>query len=268
MRIPVRIADIQEISPTVKSFTLALDGQPFTFLPGQWIDCFIDIDGRTEVAGYSMTSAPNEESWFSIAVKLVGDNPVTDYLHHCAKVGDVLIVEGGSGDFHYTGDESHPARSNRGRHRHHPHRQHHPLHRQVRSASPHNPHVQRQRPLRTAIPPRIRGNRGTQLQLPHPIHSNPPAHRTLGRIHWEDRHLNPARRRSERQHTLLHLRPARNDSDNTGRTQRNRRPGRTPTIRAVVVIVGLNPIYPVRLVRPSSRPPTRSDSPAYRPPCR
>ena len=108
MRIPVRIADIQEISPTVKSFTLALDGQPFTFLPGQWIDCFIDIDGRTEVAGYSMTSAPNEESWFSIAVKLVGDNPVTDYLHHCAKVGDVLIVEGGSGDFHYTGDESHP----------------------------------------------------------------------------------------------------------------------------------------------------------------
>ena len=108
MKIPVRIADIQEISPTVKSFTLALNGKPFTFLPGQWIDCFIDIDGRTEVAGYSMTSAPNEEGWFSIAVKLVGDNPVTDYLHDCAKVRDTLIVEGGSGEFHYTGDESHP----------------------------------------------------------------------------------------------------------------------------------------------------------------
>ena len=108
MKIPVRIADIQEISPTVKSFTLALDGKPFTYLPGQWIDCFIEIDGRTEVAGYSMTSAPNKEGWFSIAVKLVGDNPVTDYLHDCAEVGDALIVEGGSGDFHYTGDESHP----------------------------------------------------------------------------------------------------------------------------------------------------------------
>lgn len=108
MKIPVRIADIREISPTVKSFTIALDGQPFTFLPGQWIDCFIDIDGKTEVAGYSMTSAPNEEGWFSIAVKLVGDNPVTDYLHDCAKVGDTLTVKGGSGDFHYTSDDSHP----------------------------------------------------------------------------------------------------------------------------------------------------------------
>ena len=108
MKIPVRIADIQEISPTVKSFTLALDGKSFTFLPGQWIDCFADIDGRTEVAGYSMTSSPTEDGWFSIAVKLVGDNPVTDYLHDCAKVGDTLTVEGGSGDFHYTGDSTHP----------------------------------------------------------------------------------------------------------------------------------------------------------------
>ena len=108
MKIPVRIADIQRMSPTVKSFTLALDGQPFTYLPGQWIDCFADIDGRTEVAGYSMTSSPTGDGWFSIAVKLVGDNPVTDYLHDCAKIGDTLIVEGGSGDFHYTGDEPHP----------------------------------------------------------------------------------------------------------------------------------------------------------------
>ena len=108
MRISVRIADIQKISPTVKSFTLALDGKPFTFLPGQWIDCFIDIDGRTEVAGYSMTSSPTEPGWFSIAVKRVGDNPVTDYLHDHAKDGDTLTVEGGSGDFHYTGNNSHP----------------------------------------------------------------------------------------------------------------------------------------------------------------
>ena len=108
MRIPVRIANIRQISPTVKSFTLALDGKPFTFLPGQWIDCFVEINGKTEVAGYSMTSSPTEDGWFSIAVKLVGDNAVTDYLHDCAKVGDTLIVEGGSGDFHYTGDKSHP----------------------------------------------------------------------------------------------------------------------------------------------------------------
>lgn len=108
MKIPVKIADIQKISPTVKSFTLALEGQHFTFLPGQWIDCFIDIDGRAEVAGYSMTSSPTEDGWFSIAVKLVGDNPVTDHLHEQATIGDAIIVEGGSGDFNYTGDDTHP----------------------------------------------------------------------------------------------------------------------------------------------------------------
>ena len=108
MRIPVRIAESIEISPTVKSFMLALDGQPFTFLPGQWIDCFVDIDGSAEVAGYSMTSAPNEEGWFSIAVKLVGDNPVTAHMHESASAGDALMVEGGSGDFHYTGETAYP----------------------------------------------------------------------------------------------------------------------------------------------------------------
>ena len=108
MKITVAIADIQKISPTVKSFTLALDGQPFTFLPGQWIDCFTDIDGGAEVAGYSITSSPTEDGWFSIAVKLVGDSAVTDYLHDSAAVGDTLIVEGRQGDFHYTDDDSQP----------------------------------------------------------------------------------------------------------------------------------------------------------------
>ena len=68
----------------------------------------MDINGRTEVAGYSMTSSPTEPDWFSIAVKLVGDNSVTDHLHDSARVGDTLIVEGGSGDFHYTGSDAHP----------------------------------------------------------------------------------------------------------------------------------------------------------------
>ena len=108
MKIAVKIARIERISPTVKTFTLDLQGQAFTHLPGQWIDCFVDIDGRTEVAGYSITSPPatsspvsphTERGWFSIAVKLVGDNAVTDYMHEHAGVGDTLIVEGGQGDF-------------------------------------------------------------------------------------------------------------------------------------------------------------------------
>ena len=101
MKIPVKIAEIQDISPTVKSFVLDLQGQAFSFLAGQWIDCFVEIDGRTEVAGYSITSSPSEVGWFSIAVKLVGDNAVTDYMHEQATVGETLVVDGGQGEFYF-----------------------------------------------------------------------------------------------------------------------------------------------------------------------
>ena len=101
MKIPVRIAEIQSISPTVKAFVLDLQGQAFSFLAGQWIDCFVDIDGRLEVAGYSITSSPTEVGWFSIAVKLVGDNAVTDYMHEQAAVGETLVVDGGQGEFYF-----------------------------------------------------------------------------------------------------------------------------------------------------------------------
>ena len=113
MKIQVRIAEIQDISPTVKAFVLDLQGQAFSFLPGQWIDCFVEIDGRTEVAGYSITSSPSEVGWFSIAVKLVGDSAVTDYMHEQAAVGETLVVDGGQGDFYFdpappSGDDDSP----------------------------------------------------------------------------------------------------------------------------------------------------------------
>ena len=101
MKIPVRIAAIEQISPTTKSFVLDLQGQPFEFQTGQWVDCYAELDGSQEVAGYSMTSTPLTTASISLAVKLVGDNPVTDYLHERAKVGDMLYIEGGQGDVYY-----------------------------------------------------------------------------------------------------------------------------------------------------------------------
>lgn len=107
-RIPVTIAEIRQLSPTVKAFTVDLKGQEFTFLPGQWVDCYAEIDGRMEVGGYSMTSSPLVKDCFELAVKLVGSNAVTSYLHQQAKVGDTLYVEGGQGDFYYTRDMGGP----------------------------------------------------------------------------------------------------------------------------------------------------------------
>lgn len=100
--IPARIVDICQSTPTVKSFVLDLGRHAFHFLPGQWIDCYANLDGEEAVAGYSLTSMPLDTRTIQISVKLVGENPVTHHLHHDAKVGDLLQVDGGHGDFQFT----------------------------------------------------------------------------------------------------------------------------------------------------------------------
>ena len=101
MRIPATVASIERVTPTVKALRLDLGHRPFSFLPGQWVDCYLTPDGRGDVAGFSMTSSPLTEGTIDLAVKLVGDNAVTHQLHHRARVGEVIYVEGGSGDFFY-----------------------------------------------------------------------------------------------------------------------------------------------------------------------
>ena len=103
MQIPARIAAIRQETPTVKSLRLDLGGQEFRFLPGQWIDCYAEIDGAVGIAGYSMTSSPTTTDTIDLAVKLVGDNPVTHFIHDRARVGDMLNIEVG-GDFYYERD--------------------------------------------------------------------------------------------------------------------------------------------------------------------
>ena len=101
MTIPVRIASIEQGTPTIKLFTLDLGGQEFDFLPGQWVDCYAEIGGRLEVAGYSMTSSPLTRGTIDLAVKIEGENPVTHFLHRRAEVGTLLHIDGGQGDFYY-----------------------------------------------------------------------------------------------------------------------------------------------------------------------
>ena len=101
MSVPARIVDIRQGTPSIKLFRLDLGGGDFTFLPGQWVDCYANVDGELRVAGYSMTSSPLTTGTIDLAVKLEGDNPVTHFLHERAMVGDMLEVDGGHGNFSY-----------------------------------------------------------------------------------------------------------------------------------------------------------------------
>ncbi len=107
MPIPATIAEISQASPTTKALRLDTGGSRLPFSPGQWVDFYADVGGEIGCAGYSITSSPSRSDGLELAVKLVGENPVTHYVHERARVGDVVEVAVG-GDFLYTADMGGP----------------------------------------------------------------------------------------------------------------------------------------------------------------
>jgi len=101
MKTPVRILSIRQETPTVKSYTLDLEGQEFSFHPGQWVDCYVDAEGERGVAGYTLTSSPTTVGTIDLTVKMSEEREVTRFMHEEAETGDVIYVDGGQGEFYY-----------------------------------------------------------------------------------------------------------------------------------------------------------------------
>ncbi len=97
----VRISAIEQATPSVKIFRLDYDGLAFSFLAGQWIDLYVDIDGARKVGGYSITSSPARSGSIELAVKSSQRHPVTRWLHESARVGDTVEISTGQGVFVY-----------------------------------------------------------------------------------------------------------------------------------------------------------------------
>lgn len=95
------ITSIHQETPSIKSFWLDYGDQPFEFLPGQWIDLFVDAGGEIMVGGYSMTSTPLERGQIQLAVKAAPHHPVTRYLHERASLGDGVRISTGQGSFYF-----------------------------------------------------------------------------------------------------------------------------------------------------------------------
>lgn len=95
------IVEIRNESPTIKSFWLDYGDQPFTFIPGQWIDLYARIDGHDAVGGYSIVSEPSVQGRLQLAVKFSNSHVVTNYLHQRADIGDQVRISKGQGAFRY-----------------------------------------------------------------------------------------------------------------------------------------------------------------------
>ena len=97
------ISCIQQLSPTIKGFTLQLTsktGLTPSFKAGQWVDFF--IPGLEKVGGYSMCSEPKSletEGKLELAVKYSTWAPAK-WLHAQAQIGSKVAFKVG-GELHY-----------------------------------------------------------------------------------------------------------------------------------------------------------------------
>ena len=94
------IVEIIPETPTVARVVLELEGA-FAFLPGQWVDFGVPRGDSVAVGGYSLASEPSTLPRIELGIRLNEAHTVSRWIHHEAKPGDRVIVQGGSGECVY-----------------------------------------------------------------------------------------------------------------------------------------------------------------------
>ena len=94
-----QITAIIPATPNIRVVRLAIPDAGFRFLPGQWVDLGIEIDGATHTAGYSIITSPIHQGVIELAIKASARHPVARWVHERAAVGDRVRVSQGQGPF-------------------------------------------------------------------------------------------------------------------------------------------------------------------------
>lgn len=90
----VRIVDL---TPTIKAFHIALEGEPLEFQAGQYVN--VRIPGEDRPRAFSLAQQPSRGNEIELNVRIVPGGKGTTYLHQQLKVGDRLEVIGPFGGF-------------------------------------------------------------------------------------------------------------------------------------------------------------------------
>ena len=91
---PATVEKIVQETPTVKSFTMALDDwRPFR--AGQHFDVRLTApDGYQAQRSYSIASAPEQRGSIELTVEMLDDGEVSPYFHQVVQEGDQIEVRG------------------------------------------------------------------------------------------------------------------------------------------------------------------------------
>lgn len=96
-----KILEVSPATPSIHALRLRIDDRGFRFLPGQWVDLSVEIDGTTQTAGYSITTSPLRAGEVELAIKASSRHPVARWIHERARAGDRVRVSQGQGPFVY-----------------------------------------------------------------------------------------------------------------------------------------------------------------------
>ena len=93
------VSAVRDETPTVRSFTLRLDGWA-GHRPGQHVDLRLTAeDGYSVERSYSIASEPERDGEIDITVERIPDGEVSPFLHDVVVVGDRLEVRGPIGGY-------------------------------------------------------------------------------------------------------------------------------------------------------------------------
>ena len=95
------ITAITTATPSIHALRLRITDPAFRFLPGQWVELSIEVDGESHTAGYSITTSPMHAGEIELAIKASTRHPVARWVHTQARVGDRVRLSQGQGPFVY-----------------------------------------------------------------------------------------------------------------------------------------------------------------------
>ena len=105
----MKVAAIFQETPEVKTYRLtAADGGPFPFayLPGQFLNVQLMIDGKRVNRSYTISSSPTRGEACELSIKREPFGLASRFIHDHLNVGDILKVSGPAGKFIFTGQEA------------------------------------------------------------------------------------------------------------------------------------------------------------------
>ncbi|MBT9567086.1 MAG: FAD-dependent oxidoreductase [Thiobacillus sp.] len=96
-----QITAITPATPSIHALRIAIPDTRFRYLPGQWVDLGVAIEGEMHTSGYSITTSPVHAGEIELAIKFSARHPLSRWVHERARVGDKVRVTQGQGPFVY-----------------------------------------------------------------------------------------------------------------------------------------------------------------------